>query len=74
MVENELSVCKNFKEALEIFKPNRTFKCLSGLNVKGGKALIYVYKMILNDENYADEIAKYQDLEMFDYEDNIYLE
>lgn len=74
VVENELVVCKSFKEALEIFKPNRTFKCLSGLNVKGGKALIYVDKMILNDENFADEIAKYQDLEMFDYEDNIYLE
>ena len=42
---------KTFDEACDVFKPNRNFKCLCGLNVKGGKALIYVDKMILNDEN-----------------------
>lgn len=74
VVENEISVCKTFKEAVKIFAPNRTFKCLSGINVKGGKALIYVDKMILNDENFSKEIARLQGFEQFDYEDNIYLE
>lgn len=73
VVEKALSVCKNFKEAMEIFKPNRTFKCLCGINVKGGKALIYVDKMILNDDNFIDEIQRLQDIEPYDYENNIYL-
>ena len=42
---------KGFDDACDIFKPLRTFRCLAGLNVKGGKALIYVDKMILNDKN-----------------------
>ena len=42
---------KSFDDACDIFKPLRTFRCLAGLNVKGGKALIYVDKMILNDKN-----------------------
>lgn len=73
VVENELLCAKNFNEAMEIFRPNKNFKCLCGLNVKGGKALIYVDKMILNDVNFAEEIAKYQDLEKYDYEGNEYL-
>lgn len=40
-----------FDEAIKVFAPNRTFKCLMGLNVKGGKALIYVDKMIVNEKN-----------------------
>ena len=61
---------KSFEEACDIFKPNRLFRCLCGLNVKGGKALIYVDKMILNDENL--EIVK-KDLEGLEeiYEDDI---
>lgn len=52
VVEQEiLNTCKSFDEACDVFRPNRTFKCLAGLNVRGGKALIYVDKMILNDEN-----------------------
>ena len=51
VVENELKKCKDFNEMCDVFKPNRLFKCLCGMNVKGGKALIYVDKMILNDEN-----------------------
>lgn len=43
---------KDFGTAKEIFKPNRNFKTLCGLNCKGGKALIYIDKMILNDKNY----------------------
>ena len=42
---------KSFDDACDIFKPLRTFRFLAGLNVKGGKALIYVDKMILNDKN-----------------------
>ena len=51
VVMNEIKKCKSFDEALEIFRPNRLFKCLVGINVKGGKALIYADKMILRDEN-----------------------
>lgn len=51
VVKKEVEKCKTFAEACDVFKPNRMFKCLCGLNVKGGKALIYVDKMILNDEN-----------------------
>ena len=51
VVENEIKNIKSFPEALNIFRPNRTFKCLSALNVRGGKALIYVDKMIMNDKN-----------------------
>lgn len=51
VVENEIKKCTNFNEACDIFNPRRTFKCLAGLNVKGGKALIYVDKKILNDDN-----------------------
>lgn len=51
VVLEEIKKCKNFHEACDVFRPNRTFKCLCGLNVRGGKALLYVDKMILNDDN-----------------------
>lgn len=51
VVLGEILKCKDFNEACDVFSPNRTFKCLSGLNVKGGKALIYTDKVILNDTN-----------------------
>ena len=51
VVKRALQGVTSFEEAIKIFKPNKTFKCLAGLNVKGGKALLYVDKMILNDEN-----------------------
>ena len=51
VVENELKNV-NFYNACDIFTANRNFKCLQGLNVKGGKALIYVDKMILDDKDY----------------------
>lgn len=41
---------KTIKEACKIFKGNRNFKCLCGLNVKGGKALVWLNKMILRDD------------------------
>lgn len=50
VVANEIKDCKNFTEATTIFRPNRLFKCLCGLNTKGGKALIYVDKMIVHDD------------------------
>ena len=59
---------KAFDEACDIFKPNRKFKCLCGLNVRGGKALIYVDKFILNDENMEINKEILGDLEDFDDE------
>ena len=41
---------KSIKEACKIFKGNRNFRCLCGLNVKGGKALVWLDKMILRDD------------------------
>lgn len=52
VVERELNGI-DFKDACNVFTANKTFKCLQGLNVKGGKALIYVDKMILDDESYV---------------------
>lgn len=43
---------KPFIIATDIFTANRTFKTLCGVNCKGGKALVYIDKVILNDENY----------------------
>ena len=69
VVENELQGINDFKKACEVFRPNRLFKCLCGLNVKGGKALIYIDKMIMNDKN--ENIIKIMngDLEYVDYEE-----
>ena len=40
------------EQAIKVFTANKTFKSLSGINCKGGKALIYIDKMILNDKEY----------------------
>ncbi len=72
VVEKELKKCKDFSEMCDVFKPNRTFKCLCGMNVKGGKALIYVDKMILNDENLKinkEALNEQNQLDDVDYED-----
>lgn len=63
VVKRALQGVKSFEEAIKIFKPNKTFKCLAGLNVKGGKALLYVDKMILNDENLKMVMKANGDLE-----------
>lgn len=68
VVENELKGCNDFKKALSVFRPNRTFKCLSAMNVKGGKALIYVDKMIMNDKNESVVRKINQECEEVDYE------
>ena len=57
---------KSFDDACDIFRPLRTFRCLSGLNVKGGKALVYVDKMILNDDNIKIVKDSYGELEEID--------
>lgn len=63
VVMDEIVKCNNFEEAVEVFAPNRLFKCLCGLNVKGGKALLYVDKMILNEKNYKQYKAIDQGLD-----------
>lgn len=65
IVANEIQG-KPFNEALKVFKPNKTFKCLMGLNVRGGKALIYVDKMIVNEENILKVLENLGDLEEID--------
>ena len=48
VVEEELKKCKDFYEASEKFKAGVNYKCLTSLNCIGGKALIYIDKMLLN--------------------------
>lgn len=48
VVREELEKCKDFYQASEKFKSGITYKCLTSLNCIGGKALIYIDKMILN--------------------------
>jgi len=48
VVENELKKCKDFQSASELFKAGVQYKCLSSLNCIGGKALIYIDKVLLN--------------------------
>lgn len=54
-----------FKEATKIFTANRTFRTLCGVNCKGGKALVYVDKMILNDKNYMCDSTVINDGDIF---------
>lgn len=53
-VEKEIEKCKNFEEASNIFVSGKTFKCLTSLNCIGGKALIYIDKMLLNPKMEQD--------------------
>lgn len=48
VVHNDLKD-KSEKEAFRLFSPNRKYRCLTALNVKGGKALIYVEKYIVKE-------------------------
>lgn len=48
VVKEEIKKCKDFYEASEKFKSGITYKCLTSLNCIGGKALIYIDKMLLN--------------------------
>lgn len=48
IVEQELEKCKDFYQASEKFKAGVNYRCLTSLNCIGGKALIYIDKMLLN--------------------------
>ena len=48
VVKEEIKKCKDFYEASEKFKSGITYKCLTSLNCIGGKALIFIDKMLLN--------------------------
>ena len=48
VVLEEMKKCKNFEEASEKFKSGITYRCLTSLNCIGGKALIYIDKVLLN--------------------------
>ena len=48
VVLKEMEKCKDFYEASEKFKSGITYRCLTSLNCIGGKALIYIDKMLLN--------------------------
>ena len=52
------------EKAITVFKADRNFKCLCGTNVKGGKALVYIDKKILNSKNLKEEEVKQDGLEM----------
>lgn len=49
-VKGELLNVVAFEEACAIFSPDRLFKSLSGINVRGGKALVYIDKVIVRKE------------------------
>lgn len=49
-VKNELSNVESFDDARKVFSPDRLFKSLSGINVRGGKALVYIDKVIVRSE------------------------
>lgn len=65
-VKRELENVNDFDSAMKIFRPNRTFSSLSGLNVKGGKALVYVNKYIVRDENEVEVYEMNKELEDFE--------
>ena len=46
--EKELEKCKDFYQASEKFKAGVNYKCLTSLNCIGGKALLYIDKILLN--------------------------
>ena len=48
VVKKELEKCKDFYQASEKFKAGVNYKCLTSLNCIGGKALLYIDKMLLN--------------------------
>ena len=48
VVKKELEKCKDFYQASEKFKAGINYKCLTSLNCIGGKALLYIDKMLLN--------------------------
>ena len=59
---------KTFKEATKIFRGKRKFKCLCGLNVRGGKALVWLDKYIVKDDIKIDTSVLEEEI----VSDNIY--
>ncbi len=59
---------KTFKEATKIFRGKRKFKCLCGLNVRGGKALVWLDKYIVKDDIKIDTSILEEEI----VSDNIY--
>lgn len=51
VVKSELESL-SFDEAVKRFNVGQVFKCLCGMNVKGGKALIYVDKTIVDEDTF----------------------
>ena len=51
VVKSELESL-SFAEAVKRFNVGQVFKCLCGMNVKGGKALIYVDKTIVDEDTF----------------------
>ena len=56
VVKEELEKCKDFYQASEKFKAGITYKCLTSLNCIGGKALVYIDKMILNPKMAQEQL------------------
>ena len=56
VVKKELEKCENFYQASEKFKAGVNYKCLTSLNCIGGKALIYIDKMLLNPKRNKDAL------------------
>ena len=56
IVQRELDKCENFLQASEKFKAGENYRCLTSLNCIGGKALIYIDKMLLNPKREKDAI------------------
>lgn len=56
IVKKELEKCKNFFQASEKFKAGINYRCLTSLNCIGGKALIYIDKMLLNPKREKDAL------------------
>ena len=63
VVKKELEKCSSFFEASDKFKSGITYRCLSSLNVNGGKALIYIDKMLLNPKNIINELESDEEID-----------
>lgn len=48
VVKDKLEECNDFYEASKLFASGINYQCLTSLNCIGGKALIYIDKMLLN--------------------------
>ena len=65
VVKKELEKCNTFEEASKLFSSGIKYKCLTSLNVIGGKALIYIDKMLLNPKAELPEIENDENYENY---------